>query len=258
VVEMSGRILIGASGIGKTTLVETINHPDFRDGDPIVSNYGPGFPQESEWWVKLSEAELKDLANEMFITMSHHANESWVLTGVGPIPEWLWDMPAFGIELSFVALREDLHRRNIESRAGDPENRHPIDFSLIRNGYNEVLDEVINRGIDIINYEDLEDKFNSFIQKRRVNNVEAKCVWKEEDDLHVGFTWNSMKIVVDVTEKVVRLLGRIGKDGTALFMSDPNPDFVAVNYLQPGTDEWTSAVTQARKLFNNYRRPIAH
>lgn len=254
---MSGRLLIGASGIGKTTLIEHVNHPDFRDGDDIVSNFGPGFPQTPEWWLKLSDEELKAQAVEMFISMAHHAGESWVLTGVGPLPEWIWSLPAFGIEISFIALREDLHRRNIESRIANPENKHPVDFSLIRDGYNEVLEEVIERGVDIINYQDVEDKFNSYLKARKGGSIiEARSIWTEEDNLFVGFTWNSMKVVVDVTGEKVIIGGKVGKDGIALFQELPDPDYVAVNYLQPGTTEWASAVARARKLWNSYTRPL--
>lgn len=254
---MSGAILFGISSVGKSYLVNKVNHPDLRDSDVLVSTSGPGFPKQPMWWQPgvLTPEELSEFGENVYSHLTRHASESWILSGIGPVPEWVWGLPEYGIDIKFIVTTKEHLASNLAKR--DPSEGQAMDLDEIWSAYVDFLNIAASKGIEMIPYDHVEKRFNAFLSSRRVKRLEGKTVWSDDYSKYVHFTWNSRFYVVDVTSSTVSVPRRVKKSELNLQSTqDLIPTLSQARFAEPGTAEWDTAVSEASKLFFDLKRSI--
>lgn len=198
---MSGAILFGISSIGKTHLINQNKSPYLKDADVLVSDDGPGFPEIDHWWEpgKMSEQDLNDFGESVYQHLALHASESWILTGIGPVPEWVWNLPQDkGIDIKFIVTTKEHLSLNLSRRAESGNTTQPLDIEEIWSAYVKFLNIAASKGIELIRYDQVQSKFNTYLKQRRNGILDVKSAWVDETGgEYVYFTWNGLSVLVD-------------------------------------------------------------
>jgi len=255
---MSGAILFGISSIGKSYLVDRINHPALLDADVLISaDSGLGFPKQQGWWKDgvLEPEVLQQFGEDVYAHLTRRACEGWILTGIGPVPEWVWDLPESGIDVKFIVTTKERLASNLATR--DASSGQAVDLDEIWDAYTEFLNIAASKGIEMIQYDKVEDKFKHYLKQRRVSHIDARCVWTDDDNQYVHFTWNSRPFVVDVTGSIIHAHKKIAKTHlTEYFALELTPTLAQARFVEPGTDEWITAVSKVATMFRSLQRTI--
>lgn len=250
---MTGGLLIGVSSIGKTHLVGKIDNPRFLDADEIISST-IGFPQtEGQWWDVLSEEELQAFGEEVYETLVMYAKDNWVIGGIGPIPSWVPDLMARGINVYFITAPKEQLERNVQLRYQDnPDTKQPVDLDAILSWYVDTLDEMTRRGVPSIAYDDIERQFNKWLAARRPGKISFHSIYTDETNNNVAvFSWNKTSVACNTSNGTVYLKPRV--------ISLPRhdyPKYDTAKWYQPGAAEFNSIARDAEILWFRTRRSL--
>jgi len=252
--ELTGRIVFGISGTGKSHLIKSLGHPpNLLDADELVSsNHGPGFPEVDEWWNVLSEDELQAFGDTVYRFLAPYAVESWILTGIGPVPTWVWGLlRSKGIPVSFIVITKDQLARNLELRAASGNTSQPSNLEEVWSAYQDFLSVAAEQGVDLVPYNRLTDLYRKETKKRRSGRIEVKSVFVQGEHQHVAFTWQSHRIVHDVQANKSTVVFRAKGRPPKFDLSDGEFRVIPLS-----DDQWPVLARKASKSWQDFLRSL--
>lgn len=249
---MSGALLIGVSSIGKTHLVEEIGSPRFMDADEIISST-IGFPQvdgPDQWWDVLSEEELSAFGEAVYEILSMYAKDNWVIGGIGPIPGWVPDLMAQGINVYFITAPRDQIELNVERREyRNPDTIQPIDLEAILSWYVDTQHEMTKANVPSIAYSDIERQFKKWDAARRGRKIVFTSIYTNEANEDIGlFSWNGVPVECNTGTGTVTIY----KKG----VRHPFPTWHKAKWYQPNSKRFRSIANDCETLWFKVRRVL--
>lgn len=250
---MSGVLVIGTSGVGKTTLVNDLRNPSFLDGDDVVHNT-VGWPDTAEgddpWFITMPEAEQVLFATLAYEPMITQATKNWVLTGLGPVPESvLRQMKTKNLQVYFITTTKKALERNLDARAAEGNFQQPVQLDTVWRDYEKSLKIAVQNGYTLVPYNEIKSRFLKWSKARKPAKLDViRCGILNDCDT-IEFTWKSKFIRMSHDEN-------LGKFVSTTFVVGGAVDAPFDYYYTPGSEDYKRVVLKLEKQWFAFRRTL--